>query len=392
MKKDLITIIKKEFKRFFGDRRLFLSSVILPGLLIYVVYSVMGGVLEKNFEPDDTYEPTIYIVNAPESASALYDMAGLKWEKAKTDQIEEKKKEIGEQETDLLVVYPENFDEQVAAYNTVTSTEAAPEIQIYYNSAATESYNIYAGVCELYDAYEQALTNKFDINREGTFDLATQEDTTVQIFSMMVPMLLIMMLMSGCIAVAPDAIAGEKERGTMATLLVTPAKRRNIALGKVISLGVFALLSATSSILGVLLSLPKLMGGAEGELSAAVYSTADYVVLIASAFATVLALVSIFAIISTYAKTIKEAGSISSPIMIVGMVLGITTAIGTETAGTALYCIPIYNSCMLFSGIFSMNYTIQQVLLTIATNIIFTGICVFIMTKMFDSEKIMFAR
>ena len=101
---------------------------------------------------------------------------------------------------------------------------------------------------------------------------------------------------------------------------------------------------------------------------------------------------SIFAIISTYAKSVKEAGTLSSPVMLLGMVLGITTALGTASGNVALYVIPIYNSCMLFSGIFAMNYEIMQVILTIAGNVLFTAICVFVMTKMFNSEKVMFAR
>ena len=232
MRSDLITIIAKEFKRFFGDKRLFVSSVILPGLLIYVIYTVMGGFMEDSFMPDEEYVPSVYVVDAPESAKALFDAAEIEWKETNEADIEKQKVDIKAGVTDLLVVFPEGFDEAVAEYSTVTSTEPAPEIQIYFDSTATESYNIFSIVASLFDSYEQAMTNKFDINREGTFDLATVEDTTVQIFSMMVPMLLVMMLMSGCMSVAPDAIAGEKERGTMATLLVTPAKRSSIALDK----------------------------------------------------------------------------------------------------------------------------------------------------------------
>ena len=392
MKSNLLTIIAKEFKRFFGDKRLFFGTVILPGLMIYMVYNLMGNILTENLNPDETYVPVIYAVNAPESAKLLLEGAQISWKEATECETDTYKDEIQQQETDLLIIFPERFDELVAEYSTVTSTEPAPEIQIYYNSASTESYNAFTIVASVFDAYEQAMTNKFDINREGVYDLATEADTTAQVFSMMVPMLLVMMLMSGCVSVAPDAIAGEKERGTMATLLVTPAKRSSIALGKVISLGVFALLSASSSILGVLLSLPALMGGSGEELSASVYSVKDYVVLALVTFATVLALVSIFAIISTYAKTIKEAASISSPIMIVGMVLGITTSMGSGVPNPGLFAIPVYNSCMLFSGIFSMNYSMNQVIITIASNLVFMGIGVFVMTKMFNSEKIMFAR
>lgn len=392
MRSDLLTIISKEFKRFFGDKRLFFSTVILPGLMIYIVYNLMGNLLEDTLAPDDAYIPSVYVVNAPESAEVLLESAQIPWQEATAEQADAYKDAITKQETDLLMVFPEDFDEAVADYSTLNTDVAAPEIQLYYNSAATESYNIYSVVVAIFDSYEQAMANKFDINRAGDFDLATEADTTAQIFAMMVPMLLVMMLMSGCVSVAPDAIAGEKERGTMATLLVTPAKRSSIALGKVISLAVFALLSATSSITGVLLSLPALMKGSGESLSAAVYSTRDYVLLALVTFSTVLALVSIFAIISTYAKTIKEAGTISSPIMIMGMVLGITTSMGGSEVSKAVFAIPIYNSCMLFSGIFSMNYTLEQVVITIISNILFMSIGVFIMTKMFNSEKIMFAR
>ncbi len=392
MKSDLVTIIAKEFKRFFGDKRLFFSTVLLPGLMIYLVYNLMGTVLADTLAPSDTYVPSVYMVNAPESAQTLLESASIGWEVATENQVEDYKTDIKNQNIDLLLVFPDNFDEEVAQYSTLTNQGPAPEIQMYYNSAATESYNIFTVVTTVFDSYEQAMTNKFDINREGEFDLATEADTTAQIFSMMVPMLLVMMLMSGCISVAPDAIAGEKERGTMATLLVTPAKRSSIALGKIISLAVFALLSAASSITGVLLSLPALMRGSGEELSAAVYSTKDYIVLAVVTFSTVLALVSIFAMISTFAKTIKEASMISSPVMVIGMVLGITTSMGGAQINNALFAIPIYNSCMLFNGIFSMNYSMNQVVLTIAANLVFMCIGAFVMTKMFNSERIMFAR
>lgn len=71
------------------------------------------------------------------------------------------------------------------------------------------------------------------------------------IFSSMLPMLLMIFLFTGCMSVAPESIAGEKERGTIATLLVTPVKRSHIAIGKIIALSIIALLSGISSTLGI---------------------------------------------------------------------------------------------------------------------------------------------
>ena len=55
MKHDFFTVTKKEFKRFFGDKRLFFSTVILPGLMIFIIYSIMGNVMKEAFSPDEKY-------------------------------------------------------------------------------------------------------------------------------------------------------------------------------------------------------------------------------------------------------------------------------------------------------------------------------------------------
>ena len=394
MKNELLIIIKKEFKRFFGDKRLFFSTVLLPGIIIYVMYSFLGNMIQDNLAPDEEHEPIVYMCNAPESAQTMFEAMKITYKDVSADKVEGIKQKIGDKKADALLVFPDEFDEQVVAYDAIASAQAAPEIAIYYNSAETESQAVYEMLVQAYDAYETTMSNKFDINREADvkYDLASEADTTAQVFSMMVPMLLIMMLMSGCMAVAPDAIAGEKERGTIATILVTPIKRSNIALGKVISLATFALLSGISSTLGVLLSLPKLMGGEETGLSAAVYSTKDYAMLAVTVLVTVLTIICVFSIVSTFAKTTKEAGSYSSPVMILGVIVAVASSMGSSEHPLGLFTIPVYNSAMIFNGIFSMNYTMAQVGITIASNLVFVAVGVYVMTRMFNSEKIMFSR
>ena len=120
---------------------------------------------------------------------------------------------------------------------------------------------------QVFDDYESSLANKFDINAEEgvKYDVATEKDTSAQLFSMLLPMLLMSFLFSGCMAVAPESIVGEKERGTIATLLVTPMKRSELAVGKVLSLSVIGLLGGVSCFIGTMLALPNLMGGAALE-------------------------------------------------------------------------------------------------------------------------------
>ena len=240
MSKNIITIIKKEFARFFGDKRMVFTTVLMPGLLIYVLYSFMGNGLASQFGTDEDYVHQIHTVNLPDSLESFSMMDNVKLIAEKESAIDEVKQEIADKDTDALVVFPKDFDEQVAAYDSLTATSPAPNVEVYYNSTSTESSAAYQLVSYALDSYESALANKFDVNAatdstDDPYDLASKEDSTAQFFAMMLPMLMTMFLFSGCMAIAPESIAGEKERGTIATLLVTPIKRSELAIGKIIS-------------------------------------------------------------------------------------------------------------------------------------------------------------
>lgn len=391
MKNNILTIMKKEFTRFFKDKRMVLTTILMPGLLIYAMYTFMGDGLSAMYTTGEDYVPEICVVNLPE---AFQSVSGLPMDFV-TDKTEEQARDMlvnGTVGCDLLAVFPEDFEAAVAAYD-VTSGEAAPQVELYYNSTNPDSTTAYDMMVELLDNYESAMTNKFDVNsQEKQYDLASEKDSTGMIFSMLVPMLMMVFLFSGCMAVAPESIAGEKERGTIATLLVTPMKRSHLALGKIISLSVIAILSGLSSFLGTMLSLPKLMGGMDG-ISAAVYKAGDYVMLLAVILSTVLVIVSLIAIISAFAKNVKEATTWVTPLMIVCMVIAITSMIDSMKPGNLFfYLIPLYNSVQCMTGIFSFAIELPAVLITVAANLVYAVAGVSVLTKMFNSERIIYTR
>ena len=379
----ILTIFKKELARFFKDRRT-LVAILLPGVLLYMIYSLMGGAMSNAFMPDDAYAPQIRAVELPDSIRMITEMSGLATEEIDADSIEQCKQAISDGDVDILLVFPIGFDESIA------SGDLIPNIEIYYNSSATNSATSYQTVVALLDAYESTMANKFDINLGGgAYDLATDEDMAAMIFSMIMPMLLVMLLFSGCMAVAPESISGEKERGTIASLLVTPTKRSHIAIGKILALSLMALISGISSTLGVVLSLPKLIGGGI-NINGSVYGVADYSMLAVVILSTVLVLITIISIISAYAKTVKEAGTYVTPLMIVSMLIGLTGMFGSTAQNPVLYFIPIYNSVQSMIGIFSFEANVVNMLITVAANCTFTAIGVFVLTRMFNSENIMF--
>jgi sodium transport system permease protein len=389
----ILTIFKKELARFFKDRRT-LIALLMPGLLIYVIYSLMGGAMSDAFVPDEDYEPVIYSVNTPDSVSPVFSAIGL--EIIPSQSIDEEKELIANGWVDVLIIFPADFDQKLFAAEPpaeISFREPVPNIEIYYNSSNTNSAMTYQTVVAALDAFESSMANMFDINltlsEDQRFDLATDEDMTGMIFSMLMPMLLIMLLFSGCMAVAPESIAGEKERGTVATLLITPAKRSHIAIGKILALSLMALISGASSTLGIVLSLPKLMGGTM-ELDGSVYGVSDYAMLAVVILSTVLLFITLISIISAYAKNVKEASSYVSPLMIFSMVISITGMFGVSAKNPAFFLIPIFNSVQCMIGIFSFEPNILNMAITVATNLVITAAGVFVLTRMFNSEKIMF--
>jgi len=215
----------------------------------------------------------------------------------------------------------------------MTAATSAPNIEIYYNSANTESSGAYSTMREVLNQFEQSLANKFDVCQgEKEYDLASNEDISAMVISMMMPMLVMMMLFTGCLSASVESIAGEKERGTIATLLVTPMKRRDLAMGKMISLSAIGLLSGISSFVGIMLSLPNLMTGSGLEDVKFGYTVVDYGVLLMIIITTTFLIVGMISIISAFAKSVKEATNMATPLMLVVTLTGLTNMTGTGTA------------------------------------------------------------
>ncbi len=391
MKNSILTIMKKELARFFGDKRMVFTTILLPGLMIYIIYSFMGDGMMESLMTDEAYVVSAYVKNMPEELSTTLNDLSVEWTEIGNDADWELiKQEIQDKAADALVVFPEDFISKINSYD-VTTGEAAPNVEIYYNSANTESSNFRSMMVNLLNAYESSMANKLDVNAgDIQYDCATEKDVFAQVFAMLLPMLLMTFLYSGCVAVAPESIAGEKERGTIATLLVTPMKRSSLALGKVFSLSLIALLSGVSSFLGTFLSLPKLMGG---EVNANVYAVTDYAMLLGVVLSTVLLLVAIIAVLSALAKSIKEAGTMVSPLMIVVMFISLLPMF-TGEGEKAMYhfFIPLNNSAQCMQGIFSFAYEPIQIVITIIVNIVTAGIMTVVLTKLFGSEKVMFGK
>ena len=392
------TIVRKEFARFFGDRQMFFTTVIMPGLLIYIVYSLMGTGIGNMVNEGRNEVVTLSVENIPQSlAPAIYQMDSATAVVQQTifqNDIEAlSDKEINA----VLVRFPEGFDSLIAAYSPADSLPA-PNVEIYYNSTNNAASRVYDALQKVLTTYEDQHANLFDVNRtdspETRFDQATVDDVMGDIWSKILPMIIIMMLFSGTMAIAPSAIAGEKERGTIATLLVTPMHRNELALGKIISLSGIALLSGISSFVGIALSLPKMIHADAGSLDMAFnYTTPDYIALLLVILASVLIMAASISLISALAKDVKNAGTMVVPFMLVVMLAGMLPMLQNGASDNlVVYLIPFYNAIEVMTAVFAHALNWTAVVVTLGANIAYTAIAVWALTRMFNSEKIMFSR
>ena len=384
---NILTIIKKELRRFFTDKRM-LISFILPGLIIYLLYSVMGSFMGDAFMPSEDYTYNVIVEDMPDEYKVILDNSEYEINYLTSNQsLDQIKQEISDKNVDLYIDFDDNF-------NTLLQEGKTPNVSIYYNSSSPESSELYTYTYSSLLTLGTNVSYNFLVNMDSSiaYDVATSEDISAMIVTMMLPFLLLTFLFTGCVSISTESIAGEKERGTIATLLVTPTKRSHIAIGKIIALSIAALVSATCSFVGVILSLPKLMSmGEDTQITLSMYDFSTYVSIFGVILVTVIFFTTILSIISTLSKNLKEASQWSSVLMIFIMMLGVTSMIGMGNIASnpLVYLIPVYNSVQCMSGIFAMSFNGLNFVITILSNIVYIGFGVYILAKMFNSEKIM---
>lgn len=386
--REIFVIVKKELKRFFTDKRM-IMSLILPGVLIFVLYSLMGNFIGKAITPADDYEYVICVENESVTLDGYLSTLGFKYKKVNAPR-EEAEKKLVDKEIDLYVSFSEDFDDAGA-------DKAGKNVVIEYNSAKRESAKIYSALQTVYMQNSVASVDyNYAINAGvENPDMATEEDVVKMILTMFMPFILMVFLVTGSVSVASESIAGEKERGTIATLLVTPVKREYIALGKIIALTVTSLFSSLVSFVGIMASLPNLLQLERivdvTSIDLSVYGASTFVGILGIILITVMMFTMIMSILSTFAKSVKEATQFVTPAMIVVMLASVTSMIGGGKAVTnpALYLIPIYNCAQCLTMLFSGEFYGLCYLFTILSDALFVVLGVVLLAKMFNNEKIM---
>lgn len=382
MYKTIWYIIKKECSRFLKDRHMIFMVIILPALLMYGIYTMMGAGLHDMMRVDENYIFRCYVQNAPASYGPIFD--SLNFDAIEAENADSAKDSVAHKDADLVVIFPENFDNELS--NSFTDN-FVPNIQVYYNGDKIESLTAYKLFLSATEQLEASIANVLDVNRDvENPDLSSGSSMLLSF----IPAMVVMLLFSSCASVAPESIAGEKERGTFATLLVTPISRAAIAMGKIISLSLFAILGGLSSFAGLILGTKEMLREVESPLPA--YSSIEYALLLLLIISAVMMTISIISVVSAFSKSVKEANSSVNFVSIFGSIGGMATMLPLNFSGIWWRCVPVLGTAKSLNDLISMEYSVADIAVTCATNIFLTSILVFVLSKMFNSEKIMFSK
>lgn len=399
-------IVQKELNRVFYDKKLVFSLFILPAVLMIGIYSLMGQMISGMQSDIEQHKPNMMIQNAPEgfedyikSTAFVGDIDYI----VQSQDIEDIKDQIKQGEVDLLVVFDEGFLDQITNY---TEGAKVPEVKTYYNPSEEYSDQARSQFVEVViSSYQQSLLAQrignlekitvFRVDVDSKSSMVLDENkASGKALGSLLPYLITMLLFTGAMSLGVDAITGEKERGTMASMLITPLKRSEIVMGKLISLSILSCLSAIVYASSMVFALPLMMGNlTEGEVNelGIQFSAPQILQLISIMLVLVYLYVVIVVLAAVFAKTAKEATSYVSPIYIAVIVAGMLTMFqGNSVLPLMMYGIPVYGSAIAIQNILVGELTSLQLIANLGGTLLVAIVLTALITKAFNSEKVMF--
>lgn len=273
-----------------------------------------------------------------------------------------------------------------------------------YADTSLNSGEIVSSISNSYlEAYSLVLGNKYlienNIDPSNVFNNLTisnkslaSEDTNALIsliFNMVITYVVMIVVMVS-VVIVPDATSGEKERGTLETILTFPIKSSELVVGKYLAT------SALSFIVGLiayLLSIPtfSIVNKFFESFEDVVFTTNFEYILVAIL---VIFLVSLLAAgvcmaLAGKAKTYKEAQSSLQMVSILPMIPYFLTFM--EIDNIIFDFIPIANCSSLLNDIVINNINIQSLLITILTTIAYTAVIIIYISKQYKSEDTLFS-
>jgi sodium transport system permease protein len=401
----MFEVYKKELKELLRDKKTLMFVVALPVLIFPIIFAVMAFISSQAALEADQKVNTYVIINgeyAPEFTNKVFYHKSFELYKgSKTfNTIEELKAGVTAGDIDMGIYLPSN------AVDTLDSGEQS-KWEVVFNDAKSINF-LFDRVKELAQEYSDVLQAKklksFGIE-ESTHkailtpievvkvDTADKRENLGEKIGAYLPYLLIPLVLMGATYPAIDLGAGEKERGTLETLLLTPITRTELVLGKFITLLTTSIASTAITVVSMGCWVAVALAFADLDFIKTAFSTLAVTDLL-MIFVLLLPLAAIFSslalAISIYARTFKEAQNYMAPLSM-GVFFPIIISIMPNmelTAKTAF--IPVTNVALAIKDIIKGTVDYTFVGLIFLATVLIAGALLAFCVKWFNREDVLF--
>ncbi|MCA9084768.1 MAG: CPBP family intramembrane metalloprotease [Planctomycetaceae bacterium] len=284
---------------------------------------------------------------------------------------EQLSQEFSESGLQVLVLVPKGYAESITELQQMASSKDgelkhSPPLTVVRNSADDKSVVAFSRV-------QSALNHWQEVLRSQTFEkahlrpelqnparlqwveIARGEEVAASVWSKLFPAMIVIMALTGAFYPAIDLCAGEKERGTMETLLISPARRIELVLGKFGTILLFSIGTALMNLLSMGLTGQHMASAMGGGVADAVSLELPGLASIGWLIVLLIPLAALFSALclalATFAKSTKEGQYYLTPLLMV--VMGLTMfCLSPAVEITPLYSvIPIVNVALLLKGL-----------------------------------------
>ena len=393
-------VFKKEIKELLRDRKTLFFMIALPLLIFPLIIGIVGFVSKQAIDKAETQVLNYALIGgqyAPDIVKELQQPEKFSLVEIKVNA--DYTSIIRNETVDFVLEIPENYSNDVLK-------NGQANVKLYFNDAGLNLVyrrvnEIVKSQSELFqqsaftslglDAAEQsALIEPLVLEKVNTAD--DRENWGEKIGGML-PYLLFLICLSGAMAPATDIGAGEKERGTLETLLISPIDRNKIVMGKFLTIAFAGTMTALITVLSMVIWGLVLSQGM------AIKFVADFMAQIAILdflliFLMLVPVVAIFSAvllsISIYAKSFKEAQSYMGPMTIL-VVVPIMLALlpGVELKGGWAW-VPVTNVSLAMKELVKGTMDYYQLFAIFGSTVIIAGALFAFCVYWFNQEKVLF--
>lgn len=391
----IFNIFKKELKETLRDKRTLIMMLVIPILIFPLILNVVVGV-SSSFE-DSVENKTFKIGILGEQddylANKLNDIPNSFGPKTLIpyhgDSIK-MRKDLNEEKLDLIFIYDEEISEKINSMEATKLICSFDKTNIGYEQRAQK----YVQIIEEEERLKRYETLNIDEQKITPFEViyensASNQKMIGELIGGFLPYIFIAFGFMGCMYPAIDLFTGEKERGTIETLLTTPVSRWKFLVGKMLVIILSGLMASFFALLGLFLSINFLDIIPDPEIMK-VISQILSLGFVLKLFLLLLPLTVFFAgimiPIAVYTKTFKEAQSIIAPLNIVVLLPAMAGLFpGIElNAQTAL--IPILNIVLTTKGLIGGTIDYSLLTLSFSVMVVLAAIAVAVSFKQFGKE------